>query len=200
MFTTQRVITPAINAALITGGLIYLMFLMVKTTDPELSIRQANTLPPMWSVRDEVDPVVLVAPPSKPPEVAISPQLPRSTPLAEVHQANDFAWAEPTFERVAGGSSALTTTQLVLALGYPPVYPRRAIEKGIEGYAIVGFTVSAAGAVVAPFIIESAPNSVFDRASLAAISKFKYQPRVADGKPVATPGQRYMFSYRLDEQ
>jgi protein TonB len=82
---------------------------------------------------------------------------------------------------------------------FPPEYPARALSDGIEGYAIVGFSVSAAGSVTDPTILESEPSSVFDRSSLKAISKFKYKVRKVNGRAVITDGQRYMFTFKLDQ-
>ncbi len=86
----------------------------------------------------------------------------------------------------------------VIAIAFPPEYPGLALRRGIQGYAVVGFSVSAAGSVVDPTILESEPNGVFDRASIKAISKFKYKARMVNGRPVSTNGQRYMFTYKLD--
>ena len=43
----------------------------------------------------------------------------------------------------------------------PPVYPRYAQSRGIEGYVIIEFTVTQAGTVVEPLIIEGNPLGVF---------------------------------------
>jgi protein TonB len=109
----------------------------------------------------------------------------------------DFGdYFQPT--AAVGGPVLTIDNQLVIAIGFPPEYPNRALMRGIEGYAIVGFSVSAVGSVVAPYIVESEPNTVFDRSSLKAISKFKYKARMVNGRAVSTDGQRYMFTFKLD--
>jgi len=107
-------------------------------------------------------------------------------------------WGDFVIKKPAGVLVTPNDSQLVLALGYPPVYPNSAITKGIEGFAVVGFSVSPAGQVYDAFIIESEPNSIFDRSALKAIKKFKYKAKMENGKAVATDGQRYLFSYKLD--
>jgi len=102
----------------------------------------------------------------------------------------------PTIEP---GSAIPIDNQLTIAIGFPPEYPSSALARGIEGYAIVGFSVSAVGSVVDPYILESEPNTIFDRASLKAISKFKYRARKVNDRPVSTDGQRYMFTFKLEE-
>ena len=80
-----------------------------------------------------------------------------------------------------------------------PQYPNRALQEGIEGWAQVSFTVDEAGSVVDPVIVQSSPEEVFDEASLAAVSRFKFSPRVVDGQAVQTPDVRYVFRYNLSE-
>jgi len=92
-----------------------------------------------------------------------------------------------------------TDNQLVIALGFPPEYPNRAIQRKIEGFVVVGFSVSAAGEVFDAYIREAEPKGVFERSALKAISKFKYRARSEGGKPLATAGQRYMFTYKLED-
>jgi len=92
----------------------------------------------------------------------------------------------------------LNDSQLVLALGFPPIYPNSASLRGIEGYAVVGFSVDKAGHVFDAFIIESEPNATFDKSALKAIRKFKYKAKMVNGKPVTADGQRYLFTYKIE--
>ncbi len=41
-------------------------------------------------------------------------------------------------------------------------------------------------------------TSVFDRAAIAAAEKFKYQPQVRDGVPVAVHGVQNRFVFELE--
>lgn len=80
-----------------------------------------------------------------------------------------------------------------------PVYPRRALERGVEGWVILEFTVSTQGTVENPVVIESDPAGYFDRAALNAIKKFKYKPTVIDGQPKASHGVRFRMSFHLND-
>ena len=62
-----------------------------------------------------------------------------------------------------------------------PVYPSRALSRGLEGYVIVEFTVMSTGAVRDVSVVEST-SSLFERAATTAALKFKYKPRVIDGE------------------
>jgi len=80
-----------------------------------------------------------------------------------------------------------------------PTYPRRAAQRGIEGYVVVEFTVSTLGTVINPTVIESDPPSVFDSAAINAASKFKYKPKMVNGTPVEVPGVRNIIRFELDK-
>jgi protein TonB len=133
-----------------------------------------------------------------PIEVEPAPLISEAVEIFDIGEIEtDFGdYYQPT--AVVGGPLIPVDNQLVIAIGFPPEYPNRALMRGIEGYAIVGFSVSAAGSVVAPYIVESEPNTGFDRSSLKAISKFKYKARMVNGRAVSTDGQRYMFTFKLD--
>lgn len=80
-----------------------------------------------------------------------------------------------------------------------PQYPRRAQERGIEGYVIVELTVNEDGTVPADsvIILEAEPKGYFERAATKAAVKFKYKPKVVNGKPQKVTGVKYRFSFDL---
>lgn len=78
-----------------------------------------------------------------------------------------------------------------------PQYPRRALERGIEGSIVVEFTVTEDGTVEDAQVIEANPAGYFEREALAAISKFKYKPTVVDGKAYASKGVRFRMAFEL---
>jgi len=131
--------------------------------------------------------------------VAIAPPVLVDKTKIDFVEDGSHDWSEPVIAPPKGGPNLPLNNQLVLAIGFPPKYPSNAITRGIEGYAVVGFSVTASGEVFDPFIIESEPKSVFNRSALKAISKFKYRPKTVDGKPISVDGQRYMFTYQLDD-
>jgi protein TonB len=79
-----------------------------------------------------------------------------------------------------------------------PVYPARALSRGIEGYVDMSFTVTTTGTVKDP-IVEFSTSSLFDRAATRAVLKFKYKPRVVDGIPVDVSGVKTRISFQIEE-
>ncbi len=76
-----------------------------------------------------------------------------------------------------------------------PIYPPRAAERGLEGTCQGMFDVSADGK---PYNIRvKCSSSMFVRAATRAIEKWKYNPKIVDGKAVARRGVVTPFKFQL---
>ena len=62
-----------------------------------------------------------------------------------------------------------------------PQYPPQAARRGLEGWVHVRFTITTAGSIKDAKVVKSS-HSVFERAALAAVDKWKYQPQMKDGQ------------------
>jgi protein TonB len=80
-----------------------------------------------------------------------------------------------------------------------PVYPRRAVDRGIEGYVIVEFTVTKTGAVRDPRVVECEPSTIFNKAALDAALKFKYKPRIVNGEAIEVHGVLNKITFKLED-
>ena len=65
-----------------------------------------------------------------------------------------------------------------------PEYPRQAIRYGIEGSVKVQFNVDSFGAVLDPYVVDSNPPGIFERASIKAVRKLIYEPPLFEEKSV----------------
>ena len=80
-------------------------------------------------------------------------------------------------------------------------YPRKAQQRGIEGYAIIKITVTKQGGVKDPIIIEERPEGMgFGKAALEAAKKSKYAPRIVDGEAVDVSGVPYKISFKMSHK
>lgn len=79
-----------------------------------------------------------------------------------------------------------------------PQIPRRAAIQGIEGFVRVRFTIRADGSVTNARVVESRPGRVFDRAALKAIERWRFRPRMVDGRPVERQATQ-KFELQLEE-
>lgn len=78
----------------------------------------------------------------------------------------------------------------------PPIMPPRA-EK--SGHCKVSFDVSPQGG---PFNVTTTycSSSVFKRASVKSVEKWKYQPKIVDGLPVSRKGVQSQITFRLADE
>jgi len=76
------------------------------------------------------------------------------------------------------------STNLIPLVRIPPRYPMRAQSRRIEGWVKIEFTITTTGTVKNAKVVESQPSSVFDRAALKAIARWKFKPKVSDGAAI----------------
>ena len=196
----HRITLPFINAIFITLILLYLMFLLIDIEAVELPA--VKSLGPIsWVNAPEEEPVkTIVTKPVKPTTPDQAPVLDKFEPEFKTSINQDLALTTDYKPPARQGLPKIENQQLMRIFGQPGQYPNRAIQRGIEGYVVVGFSVDQAGMVFDAYIVESEPQGIFERSALKAIKKFKYRPKLVNGKAVATAGQQYLFSYKLDQQ
>jgi len=78
-----------------------------------------------------------------------------------------------------------------------PDYPPRARQRRIEGYVDLEFTIGPVGTVENLRVIGAHPPSVFDRAALRAVRRWRYNPKMENGAPVSRPGVRVRLRFEL---
>ncbi len=141
--------------------------------------------------------------PNKPPAAAKEPPKPKmSKPKLDSNLASsmdmgslDIA-ANLTIDSGLGGSGDGEYLPIVKVA---PQYPRRAAQKGIEGYVVVEFTVSKLGTVKDVKVIEANPPNIFNRAAISAAKKFKYKPKIDNGVASDVTGVRNIIRFELDK-
>ena len=137
------------------------------------------------------------APPVEPPK----PDIPK--PSIQAQSANAFDMgaidlsADLNIDAGLAGSGG--DGDFLPIVKVAPQYPRRALQKGIEGHVTVEFTVTALGTVIDPKVIDANPPNVFNRAAMNAVKKFKYKPKIVDGKAQAVTGVRNIIRFELDK-
>lgn len=82
-----------------------------------------------------------------------------------------------------------------------PYYPRVAADEGIEGHALLEFTVLPSGNVDTStiIVIDESPAGVFTDSAMAAVETMQFSPRIENGRAIEVPGVQFMYRYRLEE-
>lgn len=80
----------------------------------------------------------------------------------------------------------------------PPDYPARALNRGIEGWVLVEFTITGAGAVKDAKVVDAKPANMFNDAALKSINRWRYNPKIENGQPVERRGVRTIIRFNLE--
>ena len=198
-----RYVISIVVGSVVTVTLLFVMQLLIVTgkqalTDP----RERHKLEFVRVKRNEnlnVEDIV----PEKPPK---PPETPPETPPQDMDNVNPDAptinVAPPTVQADTGigGPSGMNIAEgdYLPIVRVAPVYPARALSRGLEGFVDLSFTVTTAGTVEDPIVLQST-SSLFERAAIRAVLKFKYKPRVVDGVPVRVPGVKTRISFQLED-
>ena len=65
----------------------------------------------------------------------------------------------------------------------PAQYPSKAKRRNIEGFVKARLEINAEGTVDSVEIIDSNPKGIFERSAIRALYKYKFKPKMVDGKP-----------------
>ncbi len=199
-----------ISGAPLAGFLLFLFMVALISTGDAGDINKGrkigNVIMPEREIEtlltDEIEPPQ--EPETAPPEIA-PPQL-DVTPIAVSATLN-----KPQINFNSGSGSMFRDGEYIPLFKVQPVYPRRAQERGTEGFVIVAFTITESGTITDPYVIEGKCRSVtnragdfndctmFNSATLRAALKLKYKPTVRDGRPVAVNDVPHKFTFELEE-
>lgn len=81
-----------------------------------------------------------------------------------------------------------------------PRYPIKAARDGKEGYVVLSFTINEIGGVEEVKVIEAKPKRLFDKEARRALKRWKYRPKMVDGKAQKQAGQTVRLDFTLDKQ
>ena len=200
-----RLVIGIIFGLVVTAALFWTMQYLIETADRELNEGNSGNLVDFVRLkRDESiqrrqlkpkKPPPPDAPPPQPP----TPQLDNLNPNAE-KIAISAAPVETDIEMTGGFSLGVGEGDYLPIVKVAPIYPQRALSRGVEGYCVVQYTVTRQGTIRDPFVVEDqCTSSLFHRASVQAALKFKYKPRVIDGQAVEVPGVQNKFTFEIEE-
>ncbi|MDE0885127.1 MAG: energy transducer TonB [Myxococcota bacterium] len=194
----------ALLALGITFGLFYLMqYLISMGSERGADIRKGQVIEFVRLKRDSATQTRKRELPKKeqPPEPPPPPKLQMSK--TDAPDPNAMAIAAPDLSAgpdLGSGPSlgAPSDSDSVPLVRVPPQYPIRAAERGIEGWVVLRFTITATGTVENPEVIDAKPKRIFDRAAIRALKKWKYRPRIVDGQSIART-EEVKLSFDLDD-
>jgi len=187
----------------VTLSLLFIMQLLIASGKAALSEPRARAQLDFVRVKRNENLNIEDFTPEKPPP---PPEVPPETPPQEMDNLDPNAptinIAAPTVnaDTNIGGPGGMNIAEgdYLPIVRVAPVYPARALSRGLEGYVDMSFTVTSAGTVTNPIVLFST-SSLFERAATRAVLKFKYKPRVVDGIPVEVSGVKTRISFQIED-
>lgn len=146
-------------------------------------------------------------PPPPPPPPKTPPKTPPVEPEPVESDAPAVNLAPPSFSSKASGGGFTAPVlgkqdgdaQPIVRL--EPKYPTKARRDGIEGYVVLKFVVLEDGSVSDIEVIEAKPKRIFNREAIRALKKWKYKPKIVDGKAVKQTGiTPVRLDFTLDQE
>ncbi|HEY7883664.1 MAG TPA: TonB family protein [Cellvibrionaceae bacterium] len=191
-------------AVLATLGLLYLMMILINT-DYEVEEPEPPTIIANIDMPKPPDEVATMEPPMKP----VTKEPPENLVIEDntvitTGPGPKVTFPPPTPPGPVNTEGPVLDTGIMPIVQVAPVYPRTALRQGLEGYVTLEFTVTTNGStrdirVVEALTAAGESTTVFNRAAIAALEKFKYKPQVVDGVAVEKPGERTRLVFEMQD-
>ena len=195
----SRFVRPTLYAALFTFSMFWTMHLLIEggkyladqgeslaTVDfvrlkkeSELETRERKKPPKPEPLKQPPPPKMKIdtPPPDAPPTPFQMPKLNLPTNIS----------GGPFLGAYVGGDLS-GYSDLIPLVRISPQYPRNAARDRIEGMVVFEVTINPDGTVKSARPIKAQPRGVFESAAMQAILKWKFKPKVVDGKGVEATG------------
>lgn len=194
-----RAIPSTIISILITLGLILTMYGLIRMDEPDLEAKKAVKLPDFKASPRNEDLQTIAPKPDRPDDVQEQPDVPDVdvTPdRIDINSNLALGAVKVGINRDLKGFDSNDGEYLPIFRA-PPIYPRRAQERGLCGYVDLSYTVTASGGVRDP-VVTASSSSIFESAAKKAALKYKYKPRQVGGKPVDVPGVEVRITFEME--
>ena len=200
-----RFLVSILLGAAVTFGLFAFMAFLVSSGDrhkeeaQENIIVEVNTTPPKSSAETRRR----VPPPPPPPPKAPPKQ---QAPEPEVNNDSSGLQINMPGVQLSGASTGLSAPSAGFGrdgdatpiVRIEPRYPMQAARDGKEGWVKLSFSINEIGGVEDVKVIEAKPKRVFDKEAKRALRKWKYKPKVVDGKAMKQPGLTVQLDFNMD--
>ncbi|ACE82720.1 energy transducer TonB [Cellvibrio japonicus] len=98
----------------------------------------------------------------------------------------------------AGDGLSGFDTDVIPVVRVPPAYPQRAKQAKLEGRVTMAVTIRPDGTVADVQVLESDPPRLFDQAAIQAMQRWKFRPKIVNGKPESQRARQTM-EFKLNQ-
>lgn len=194
-----RSLSSFVIAIFVTLGLIIAMYALIKMDEPELEQAKTLKLPEFSFIPKNEDVETITAKPTKPDEVQEQPDIPQTEIVPDKVDIDSNLALGAVKIGINTSTKGFNSNdgEYLPIFRAPPIYPRRAAERGLCGWVELMYTVTAAGGT-RDAVVTSSSSKMFERAAVKAALKYKYKPRQVGGKPVDVPNVPIRIKFEME--
>ena len=195
----QRFVRPALYGAAVAFGMFWSMQLLI--VGGKYVAEEGTTLATIDFVRLKKDTELTERERKKPPK----PEPPKQPPPPKMKVETPPPDAPPQpvalpklnlpsnitggpFLGTFSGEGMSGYSELIPLVRIAPQYPRQALRDGIQGVVVFEVTINPDGSVKSAKLVSAKPRGVFEAAAMSAIMKWKFKPKVVEGKGIESVG------------
>ncbi|MCW8945301.1 MAG: energy transducer TonB [Sedimenticola sp.] len=210
MQASLRLFISLLGGAAVAFSLFWLMQWMLLQDASQRAVQ--NSRPVMEFVRLKRDPEIRlrnrVLPPEPPPPETPPPPRPEIVAMKTTNLKTlspDMNFKVPDLPMALNGPYIGPVNQgppdrdFMPVSRVPPQYPYRAERKGTEGWVKVSFLITENGSVQDVVLIDAEPEGIFEQAAMRAVLKWRFKPRIQNGKPMAVRAEQ-VVNFRLNRE
>lgn len=201
LVSTSKMLGFATSGAIAAFGIFVIMSKLAENNEayvePKTDIFTAELLqaaeekPPVLKENKLPEPPQLVEKPPTPPQVtADNDQIASDIGIRFEVDTPDIGIPGATFSGPPEGDA----TPIVRV---EPKYPVTAARDGVTGWVSLSFSVDELGRVTNVNVIEAQPKRYFEREAIKALKKWRYKPRIENGKAIVQENQTIMLEFNM---
>ncbi len=189
-------------ACIVTFGLFWTMQALISMSGQLKEGRPAPSIEFVRLKRDSAPEEKKREPPKRqkpeqqppPPDMNLTQNMNPSEAVGEILPMVDTAVELEKASSLGAGGGDRDVVPLVRV---DPEYPPQAKQRRIEGWVDVEFTIGPAGTVEDVKVIDANPRGIFEQATLRAVRRYRYNPKIVDGVAVARHGVQVRIRFEL---
>lgn len=200
MNSVFRLSIGACLAVVVTTALLFLMDTLIHGKDFSLDEKKNQKIADIFMGETDIEVQRQENKPDKPEQAEPAPPETQLEPLNDTEVNAEAINVQPNLKAefsMTGPGLSASDGEFLPMVKVQPQYPRRAEARGIEGTCTVSFTVTKTGTTKDPVIVDCS-SRLFERASIQAVLKYKYKPRIIDGEAVEVPNIKDRFTFTFE--
>ncbi len=201
-----RFIVSILLGAAVAFGLFVLMAKLIENSGrPADEIPEAPVIDVVMQEPDADTQTRQRTPPPPPPPPQQPPKMQPVEPDASEVDSDGFSLAVPAVDtggvgvNIGAVGAMQQDGEATPIVRIDPKYPPQAARDGREGWVKLSFTINEAGGVEDIDVIDADPKRIFDREARRALSKWKYKPKIVEGKRVKQPNMFVQLDFKLEQ-